>query len=244
MEDETNNQNRENGQESVQENSSPKLSFVFGAIFVILVLGLVAFKSIFGAAKNLVSVKPAEPTPTPSELVVLWQTYTNSEFGYSLKVPEEFEITPNGVNGMMFVKKSQEPGQGPTNFIYVSVVTPDFRNAEGEIYNYNSKDFSALALTEVGGRKSLVEGATPDLSSYFTYTRLEDITIDGATASAYLNSSPWEFPMGTKEYRYVIDKGDNIYVIGGYTGASDTPSYLITDDLFQEIVNSFKFLEK
>ena len=146
--------------------------------------------------------------------------YTNETFGYSIKLPTTLEVVSNGSNSVLLETKEKVMGQGPTNFMYISVVTPENSKNDGEIYNYRSSQHAKLLELNIGESVS-VSGDVPDLSEWFTYTRVDDTVIDGKTAKVFENYKPWEFPTGTTETRYVIEENGYTYLLGYYTGGTE-----------------------
>ena len=182
-------------------------------------------------------------TTTNINLPVNWKTYANQEFEYSLGCPPEFEFTNEGKNSILMTKKSNEPGSIAPNFIYISVIPKGTQSTGGDIYNYNTPEANILLNMKVGEVKSFSRGSDQVNDRFFTYTRLPNTTIVGLPAKTYINTSPWESPQGTKEYRYYVDRGNNTYLMGGYVEGKFSPQiYYISEQLFQQILSTFKFV--
>lgn len=242
-------------------NQRGNILIILGVLFLLLIVGGGAYY--LGTQRNKLSSQPnmqientsistsaptiTQPTITNSTQTPTastnWEAYTSQEFGYSISFPREFEATNNGKNSISLAKKSDEPGRGPLNFIYLGVIPKGFQSGGGDIYNFNTKEFNVLINMKVGEIKSLREGFNdPGLEKAFSYTRLPDTKLGGLTAKTYVNTNPWEFPRGTKEYRYYVDKGNNTYLVGGYIEGKDFPQvYYISENLFQQILQTFKF---
>lgn len=207
------------------------------AIFLLLVIGFVVFQS---SQKSSQSPQPiASTAPTNKPIPENWQTFRDPKYNYSINYPENYEISDNGDNSKTLVKKTNELGAGPANFIYVSVVDPVNKNSDGgTVYNYNLKNFESLENLNIGESKSLSD---PNLNQdeWFTYQRLPNEEILGRPVKVFKNEKPWEFPSGTTEYRYHLMEGDNLYIIGSYIGAESSPGYFISEEEFKEILSTF-----
>jgi hypothetical protein len=168
-----------------------------------------------------------------------WQTYKNDELKFAISYPPGFEATQNGKYSVMIVKKVTEPGQGPYNFVYISVVPEGAQNNDGEIYNFNKTHLDSLLSIKVN-EKGTLKGEAPELAEYITFTRLPDTEISGNFAATFINDKPWEFTMGTGEYRYVIDQQNRTYLIGGYISTTSHNSYSIPQDLYEQILRTIQ----
>ena len=86
----------------------------------------------------------------------LTPNYTDEEGWYELYIPGSFKAEKQSSFSTLFYHEEQPPGPGPTNFIYISVVTAEKRSTEGEVYNYSPKDYQKLiALNNVGEKVNL-----------------------------------------------------------------------------------------
>lgn len=166
-----------------------------------------------------------------------WETYTDGKTQFSISYPSEFEISGYGFNTQRLVKKVSIPSQGPTNFIYISAVLEGDQDREGQIYNFNKTHVNSLVSMKVGETKPLA-GEAIELEQYVTFTRLPDTTIGGNSAMAFVNMKPWEFPHGTKEYRYLVQQKDRIYIFGGYITTRELDTYSISEKVFQSILQT------
>lgn len=135
------------------------------SIFVILGVGLLI--RLLTTQPNQVTTLSDIPSPTQHpELNVPedWQVYADEALEYTIAYPASYALEPNGESSIMLIKPSDEPGAGPSNFIYISVVTPDNKEKIGEVYNYDPKQFEKLiALENVGDSVNLAEGDVPNL---------------------------------------------------------------------------------
>ena len=180
-----------------------------------------------------ITQESASHTRTPEG----WKSYTNGKTQFSISYPSEFEISEYGLNTQRLVKKVDSPGQGPTNFIYISTVLEGDQDKDGQIYNFNKTHLNSLVAMKVGDTKP-VAGEAKELEQYVTFTRLPDISIGGNTAMTFVNIKPWEFPDGTKEYRYLVHQKDRTYIIGGYITTKEIDTYSISEKALQRILQT------
>lgn len=170
------------------------------------------------------------PTPTPS--------YVNSKLKFSLDLPSEFKVEENGEYSITITPDKKIEGQGPVNFIYISVVPKDVQVEVGEIYNYNQAQYNKLLELEIGESVSLSDASQPKLKGWFTYTRGDDVTIDGKPVKKLQNKKPWEFPAGTVENRYILESNGTLYILGFYFGS--TQSAEINEETAFKIISTLK----
>lgn len=188
---------------------------------------------------------PTKPLSTPTSEAMIpggWRTYTSQLCEYSISYPSEMQVTNNGMNSRTLEFELDNPEEGARNFIYVSVINPDFQSLSEEgVYNYNPAEADILLNMQVGESKSPQDIA--DLAQWFTYLRKEDTPINGSPAQTYENVQPWEFPVGTKEIRYYISLNGCTYLVGGYmdTTGSNQPG-AIDEELFNQIVATIHLL--
>ncbi len=160
--------------------------------------------------------------------------------GYTLRLPDGFVEEENGEWSRLYFKKSDEPGAGPTDMIYVSVVPVGVVIGEGEIYNYSAKVTDTLRRLKQDEQVVVSEGI-PDLTQYYTYTRTGDRMLGGYGAQAYVNEKPWEFPEGTVERRYLVFFAQATYLVGSYSGADTVSPYFLTDSEIENIISTITF---
>ncbi|OGM28904.1 hypothetical protein A2801_03010 [Candidatus Woesebacteria bacterium RIFCSPHIGHO2_01_FULL_41_10] len=208
-----------------------KLFIGIGVVFVVLVIGIL-----------FVNKQVTSPLPVPSENPedsVLKPNYTDPDFGYTLYIPKGMIIEKQSIYSTLFYPKDQSQSQGPANFIYISVVTPDMRDSVGEVYNYNPSDFEKLTgLEALGDSVNLAFDDNPDLGQWFTYTIADEVNIDTGRVKIFENTKPWEFPAGTTENRFIYGTAENIYILGYYTGG-DSGATIDPREAYQSIL-SFK----
>lgn len=178
----------------------------------------------------------ASPTESPG----MEPNYTDPSFGYSLYIPEGFVPEKQSDYSTLFYPSEQPQGPGPANFIYVSVVSPEMRETEGEVYNYSPRHYDKMKeISNTGASVNLAEGDAPDLSEWYTYTLASVEDINGLQFKNYENTKPWEFPAGTTENRFIHDTGTYIYIVGYYTGG-DSASAVIDPRTALSSVRSFR----
>lgn len=188
-----------------------------------------------------VPLNPSSATAGEGGSLAGWVTYTSERYGYSISYPSEMEVTDQSQYSQTLKFKVADPDAGATNFIYVSVITPEILGMvkqgvyDHDVYNYDPAATEILLNMQINESES----AHPDeeLAAWFTYQRLADTTISGHVSQTYENTRPWDFPKGTKEIRYYLSRNGSIYMIGGYvdTAGSNRPG-AITEDLLHQIV--------
>jgi len=191
---------------------------------------------------TLLSTATSEAPPTPvstatSEALVPagWETHTSQRCEYAISYPSEMQVTVDSAYSSSLGVEAANPDEAARNFVYVSVIVPEFLViGEEGIYNYNPAETETLLNMDVGESKDVHE----DLNvAGFTYERKPDTLINDHAAQTYENLQPWEFPEGTKEIRYYLSLNGCTYLIGGYldTTGSNQPG-AITEELFNQIV--------
>jgi hypothetical protein len=170
--------------------------------------------------------------------------YVDTEFGYSIKIPEGFRIEKEGEYSKRLIPDKDITGMGPANFIYISLISPGNKDKTGEIYNYDPLHFEKLiALENIGDSVNLAEGDVPELGEWFTYTVVAVEDIDQGKVKNFENTKPWEFPSGTTENRYIYGTAEKVYILGYYTGGNSVSEDLRIDPrVAYEVIKSFRIL--
>ena len=186
---------------------------------------------------------PPEALPTPT-VPPGWERYVSQgQCSYSIDHPSTMDITGQGTYSWILGISSTEPSGPVPNFVYVSVIADDFSPNAGDeiIYNYDPAEAQTLQSLQVGESRSLRED--PNLTDWFSYTRLPDRSLGNQTAQTYENTQPWEFPPGTKEMRSYLKANGCTYLVGGYmaTVGSGQPG-AIDEALFDEIIVTFRVM--
>ncbi len=203
-------------------------------VFIVFLIGVIIFS--VNSQKKKPQVKPdSQVTPT-SKL----KNFDEKNLGYTLSLPSNFIVENNGQFSRLYYKKESQTGAGTRNFIYISVIPKGKENAEGEIYNYNRKDYEVLKKLEEGKSAIMGNAEINNISEYFTYTRIDGAMIGGYGATAFINKKPWEFPGGTTEYRYIIPFEQAIYLVGVYTGTDSSSTAAISKPEFDEVIKNLR----
>lgn len=218
------------------------LSLLFGGV---VGCAPAATQPVEAAAPPLVeATQPVDPTSVPPVVEATppsgWESYTSSgACGYSISFPADMEGTSQGMYSWSLSVAATEPVEVISNFIYVSVIPPDFQGGAGEIYNYDPAATQTLLGLQVGESKSV--HPVPDMAPSFTFTRLMDTSLGNQAAQAYENTQPWEFPAGTKEIRYYLQGDGCAYLVGGYmTAAGAGEPGALSQERFDEIMATFQ----
>jgi hypothetical protein len=190
--------------------------------------------------KNL-SISSSVPTTTVAPFVKPdnWETYEDSSYNYVISFPSDFQVKQNGDASIQILREQPPMGVGPTNFAYISVVTPNKINVTDAIYNYNFEDYQKLEELRVSELVSLSNDN--QLKDFFTYRRYPDKKLGEITAKQFVNEKPWEFPEGTKETRLIFTKDNRIFLVGVYIKADDLPEHKLSSELFNQIVATLTF---
>lgn len=150
------------------------------------------------------------PNPTDQNELI---SFESDDYGYQVRYPKSLTVEPIEKNSILILDPSSQDVIGNTNFVYISYI-PTLTGIEpGEIYNFNEKQFRMLIDTKTADSVDLSGG---DQAEWFTYNRLTDKTISGISAMHFINESPWEFPEGTVEERYILETDNGYYLIGEY----------------------------
>jgi hypothetical protein len=207
-------------------------------LLVVMVVGLLGYFYFQQEQAKDIIVEPENDSQVSSKL------YTDADLGYSINLPQGFKVEANGEYSKQFLPDTEVVGMGPTNFIYVSVVPPEMRDSNGEVYNYNPQHFAKLIeLENIGDSVNLAENDIPDLGEWFTYTVVAIEDIDNGEVKNFENTKPWEFPLGTTENRFIYGTQKNIYVLGYYTGGEGVAEEARIDPrVAYEVIKSFSVL--
>ncbi|OGG64684.1 hypothetical protein A3C18_00130 [Candidatus Kaiserbacteria bacterium RIFCSPHIGHO2_02_FULL_54_11b] len=189
-------------------------------VVVALVLGLyVAFIPREEAAVNAVAPKD-------------WKEYSNDSLGVRFFSPTRLTVAQNGSYSVTISDASAQTAE----FYYVSVVPSTLLDTnEAEVYNYQKAFHQKLLGLAVGEKANLADVA--NLAEWYTYVRQPDTVVNGRTARVFLNQNPWEFPAGTREYRYVFELRNKTVLVGGYFTDTQVPTRLNLAE-FEQIVSS------
>ena len=189
---------------------------IIGSVFLsLLIFYLIFFKGNF-IAKN---VKPPPPDSiTAPDTTSDGIKIIEKDLGYTLTIPKNYIGETNGDFSRTYRPDVQNTGQGPINFLYISVVPKGKEGEEGTIYNYSQNNIQTLRNMAIGETRSFGGNTDPNLNQYFSYQRDADLMLGGYGAKSFVNTKPWEFPNGTTEYRYLVEFEAVIFIIGGYTG--------------------------
>lgn len=170
------------------------------------------------------SQKPSEEKNI-SELITRsrWKTYTNDRLDFKISFPASFEASESGNHTFQIFST-------PTNSVLIAVLPPELRPND----ELNFGGFQTFMSLNVGERFTFPNAQFTEQAESFTYERLPDVDISDIWAPTFVNKKPWGFPPGTTEYRHMVQRGDIIYLIVGYTGNA------LPVDIFDDIVDSIR----
>lgn len=221
--------------------TSPKSKKKLWIVLIIIVLFLI----IVGGASAFFIIQESSQTPTPTPTPVLqtptptsdptadWQTYTNTEFGFSFKYPQNMKTSCTFDSDDCSFDSFVGPGRGPENFIWLTIIPVD--SSERKHY-YNSGESTIDSFLNAKPNEKVVDNPVPEAADFFTYTRLDDISLDNVPVKVFENNNPWESKEGTISRRIIFTKNNYIYTIGAYIESED-----ISLELFNQILSTFKF---
>lgn len=200
-------------------------AFLIVVVAALAVVGGQRFLSHRDGGSTNQSVLPSE-SPTTQRPIA--SPSLENGVGYTLRLPADIESESMGSYSRLYKKQTTATSPEVTNFAYVSVIPISQAAASGEIYNYTKADVDALRRLPLS--ESVVLGAKNlPTAQYFTYTHVSDTMIGGYGAKVFLNASPWEFPAGTQEYRYLLEFGNVTYLLGGYVGTAEAATFTKAD---------------
>lgn len=182
------------------------------------------------------TVEPLSSPPISRTPVVAlpadWQSYRDSELGFSLTHPREWEICTTTEHSRLFCDTNNQSGGPSFPLYYVTRTPPNFTNQDASAYNFvTPATIQAFANLKVGA--SLTSGEpNPEFS---TFTRLPDATVNGETALVVENARVWEGGAKTKDRRVFVRHGDDWYMIGTYY---ESPAELAR---FEDVLATFRF---
>ncbi len=171
---------------------------------------------------NLITTLIAEPLPTPlvtptptPTLAPGWAAYGDEALDIQFKHPETWEIITRTPWSLVYGEKAAPQGENPAlpPPFWVTVLMPNFDNADASAYNYwTPEEVNQAWDTPVGG--TFTSPHAPQ--GYNTYTRLADTTVDGFPAILVENRSVWETPSDTRDARVLVRVGGITVAFGSY----------------------------
>lgn len=159
---------------------------------------------------------PALPSPSPTAGTGGdWLTYLHPIFGYSLSYPPDWEPdeTPYSI---LFTQAAGAPGGPAFPKFYVSVFIPGQARPDGSVYNFISEGDIASLLGLQVGESYVLENTPSQVGAYWTFTRLDDVAVDGRPGVVIENSQVWEAPASVKERRVLVSTDGQTYMLGAY----------------------------
>ena len=206
--------------------SKPKtFLFAFLIILIFILIGVIGFLAYQNnqlrkdlAQSKIVQVK-ATPTPTP-EPKLIWQTYTNSDYKYSVDYPGDWEVLEAGpaedlLQEVTFYETSQSAA--PAAFKIRVLDNPQNKNLDDW-----SKDYQVPLVADPNVNLAQVVG---------------DATLGGEPAKKILINGP-----GSKETVFVSLHNEVIYYafFSEIAGSSETERLLV---IFNQILSTFQFVD-
>ena len=208
---------------------------IVGGIVVIVIAGYFLFPTIKDVVTNI-------PTPTPEDSIDTsdWKTYTNEEYGFSFRYPEDWFIRDIVDDSRGFeLGVSYNPDNSECHIICGDVVVIHVNGSNHKsspLFNYAngaSEFFDLLSSQELG--KSLIVPATEEYA--FPEITVEKITdFENYSKITVLHRSSEQSRIGDidKEKQYLFLDGQ-LYVMTNLIGAHNDKF-----DIGESIVNTFE----
>jgi hypothetical protein len=199
---------------------------------MIILLGLLTVGMVGGLSYLIRQIPSDTAVPKPEVRMVpnTWNMYTNT-YGLSLKYPPSWKERVISEYSTQFIP-SEKP-EKESYMLYVSVIPDAAPGKTKAIFNYDPQYFHQLQSLDVGA--STIVGPDPE---YFTFQRVEDVTVDGVIARVYRNDHVYNAQNGTVEYRYYIEKGSVTYLLGVVLTVQEEMNAVITPSLFRTILST------
>jgi hypothetical protein len=214
-------------------------------MLALFVSGIYLYKNY---VRNTDRIADLGPTPFPSlspEVPAGWGTFSHPTAGYRISYPDDFIVDTTDLGRVMVYKGTGQPEVGPANYVSVAVYEYDPATtgagtvpAPGTVDPYDKMYIDILRSMKTGETKPLSE--EEGLKEFNIFTRQQDEVLGTTTYAVYTNDKPWEFPDGTKEYRFMTVRGGKTYVVGAYTGSAQPEEYVIEEGVMRTIVGSVR----
>ncbi len=210
----------------------------------IFLFSVVVASMLFAACTQ--QTKPSQPpTNEPASVQtsqLSGEPYVHPTMNYEIIVPENMQLDVVSDYSIQLFPNGDIQGQGPTNFLYVTVIPQDFSNDKAEAYNYQASWYEKLIAVSKTGESVSVADARSQQDEWYTYTRVDDVVIDGKTFLSFENTKPWEFPTGTTERRFLLEDNGKRYILGYYTGGET--GALVDPKIALKVLQSIKLTAK
>lgn len=233
------NQNIENNPTSPKQNNTFKILFIISILIVIGLVGFILFllknntsQSIPTKAKNISNVIPSQilnstqnttPSPTKSDETDNWETYSNSEYNFSVKYPSDFQMTGS-------------EGTGPEKCVISFPFKPS-NNLNGYAQYPISISIYDTSLCDNSYQKILSAYGIIYSNGQYSGTSIEKTTVSGLEAIIMRGKSSWmgEDAKGRTSAIYnrtFIQKGNYVFLIDGIEDF---------DSVYKTMISSLKF---
>lgn len=190
----------------------------FPTLFVLLLVIIFSI-SVFVSFNNKPSVKDSvinqtnSPTPNPSNSITeVWQTYTNTKYGITVKLPSRWEITetPTPADDKWFSSNLAQ------------FISPNATMSHGEI---NGGYYLTISVNK----------PTPNYSNLQEYLNFSSDQYKYVYTNKVINGiNGYIFSLNGKESGYVTEKDGLFFIINWITDQEPV--------MFNQILSSFKFM--
>lgn len=164
---------------------------------------------------------------------------TLTDIGISASIPSTFNMQECGVSGCSYYK-DYAPGRPSSRISIKKEVDKEYQAKVDD-----PRSLKNLEGIEIGESVVLNDPKDTNIADSFTYTRLNDVTLDGYTAKVFENNNIWEGDIGTVGRIITVNKGNDSYTISGYVYADSQAGDVngITLQEFSNVLSSVKFIE-
>lgn len=164
-----------------------------------------------------------------------WQEYKNDYVGINIYHPKEYTFENISKFSFLLLDQSEQTPVGNTNFLYFSYVPMYKEWGPRDSYNVVTNQLEQMLRLDIGDSANV--SGEQEFETWYTYTRNGDIAIGGKNFRVFENNSPWEFPSGTTELRFINLEDESLYQLGAYV--SDDGNF--TKKNAMEIINTVTF---
>jgi hypothetical protein len=190
----------------------PLTPFTILKRIVLTILGIIC---LLGVWETFFPTKPPtiNTNPSPSTIPnqpVTWKTYANKQFHYTIKYPDNLEMSQDSAYSTVFQIKNRQQLVFPS--LYISVIPDGTTNTQ--IYNYMPPNIINNFFTLQQNATQLIQ---PDQDpQYWTYTKMATLPIANTEAVLIQNNNVWQAQNGEINRRVLLKAKGVTYIIGSY----------------------------
>jgi hypothetical protein len=233
------------------QTSKPILKYaIFGILGILGVLGILYAGIAIG--KKQVSSNTqltTVPTVTPehaSDPTADWKTYTNQKYKFSVKYPQEFQVSefPGQYDDTFSINITNQQAQRETETyleeMEISVIVGN-QNFKRKDFYYGGYEWTKSVVDTL---QNVSNGASEN-HKYDVMVKIEDIDINGFTGVKYKTFPRPEIETeGRSMINVALIKNGATFFINGYAGNDSLVFSKPFSELFDQILSTFKFLDQ